>query len=194
MFFVVAACLVPGSDLTIAGVGLNPTRTGLLDVLGQMGADIETEVELESGGEPVGTIRVRYSGLRGVTVDPGAVPAVLDEVPILAIAASQADGETVIGGAAELRVKESDRIAAMVEGLRALGADAEELPDGLVVRGPAGLVGGDVDARGDHRVAMSFAVAGLVAEGNVRVEGWSSVETSFPDFLDVLGRAQGRLS
>jgi 3-phosphoshikimate 1-carboxyvinyltransferase len=122
------------------------------------------------------------------------VAAFLDEVPVLAIAASQAEGETVIAGASELRVKESDRIQSMVEGLRSIGADAEELVDGLVVRGPAAFAGGEVDAHGDHRIAMSFALAGLLSEANVRVEGWSSVETSFPEFLDVLGKAQGRLA
>jgi 3-phosphoshikimate 1-carboxyvinyltransferase len=193
-FFIVAATLVAGSDLTIERVGLNPSRTGLLDVLRAMGAAIETTVTSESGGEPVGIVHVTHSELHGTTVDRAKLPTMLDEVPVLAIAASQAEGETVIAGAGELRVKEADRIATMVEGLRALGADAEELPDGLVVRGSSTLTGGGVNARGDHRAAMSFAVAGLVSDGNVRVEGWSSVETSFPEFLDVLGSAQGRLA
>jgi 3-phosphoshikimate 1-carboxyvinyltransferase len=194
MFFVVAATLIEGSDLTIEGVGLNPTRTGLLDVLKAMGATIDTRVESESGGEPIGTIHVRHAPLHGLVVPTDRMATFLDEIPVLALAASQADGETVIAGASELRVKESDRITSMVEGLRAVGGEAEELPDGLVVRGPAGLVGGEVDAHGDHRIAMSFALAGLLSETNVRVEGWSSVETSFPEFLDVLGRAQGRLA
>lgn len=193
MFFVVAATLVPGSELTIERVGLNPTRTAALDVLRAMGADVEIEAEAASGGEPYGTLRVRHSQLHGVEVAGEPVGALLDEVPALAVAASQAEGETVIRDAAELRVKESDRLATMTQGLRAIGADVEELRDGLVVRGPSPLSGGRVSSHGDHRVAMSFAVAGLVAESNVVVDGWSCVDTSFPGFLDVLGRAQGRL-
>lgn len=194
MFFVVAATLIEGSDLTIEGIGLNPTRTGLIDVLVEMGADIEVTIEDEAAGEPRGSLRVRHAPLHGIETSTGAVPAFIDEVPALAIAASQAEGATVIRGAAELRVKETDRIAALAEGLRAVGGRVEETPDGLVVEGPSDLSGGTIDARGDHRIAMAFAVAGLVASANVRVEGWSSVETSFPGFLDVLGHAQGRLA
>jgi 3-phosphoshikimate 1-carboxyvinyltransferase len=194
MFFVVAATLVPGSDLTIERVGLNPTRTEALNVLIEMGADIRVEAEGSSGGEPYGSLHVVHAPLHGVEVAGRRVGALLDEVPALAIAASQAEGETVVRDAAELRVKESDRIATMTEGLRAIGGDAEELRDGLVVRGPSSLAGGRVSSHGDHRVAMSFAVAGLVAESNVLVDGWSCVDTSFPGFLDVLGRAQGRLA
>jgi 3-phosphoshikimate 1-carboxyvinyltransferase len=194
MFFTVAATLVPGSELTMERVGLNPTRTGALDLLREMGADIEIESGGASGGEPYGSIHVRHARLRAVEVSGERVATLIDEVPVLAIAASQAEGETVFRGAAELRVKESDRIASMAEGLRAIGGDVEELPDGLVVRGPTPLAGGRVVSHGDHRVAMSFAVAGLVADANVRVDGWSCVDTSFPGFLDVLGRAQGRLA
>jgi 3-phosphoshikimate 1-carboxyvinyltransferase len=135
---------------------------------------------------------VASSPLQGVEVDTRLVPSAIDEVPILAVAATQADGETVIRGASELRVKETDRLAAIARGLRVLGADAKELPDGLVVKGPVQLSGGDVDSFGDHRIAMAFAVAGLVASETVRVKGWSCVDTSFPGFLDVLARAQGR--
>lgn len=194
LFFVVAATLLEGSDLTIERVGLNPTRTAALDVLRDMGADVEVEAAGESGGEPVGSLHVRHARLHGVEIAGERVAGLLDEVPVLAIAASQAEGETVIRDAAELRVKESDRIAAVAEGLRAIGAEVEELRDGLVVSGPAVLLGGRVASHGDHRVAMSFAVAGLVADSNVLVDGWSCVDTSFPGFLDVLGRAQGRLA
>lgn len=192
MFLIVAALLVPGSDLTIRDVGLNPTRTGALDVLGAMGAELEITVEDEWEGEPVGTVRARASALRAARPDPRRVPLLIDEVPILAVAAAFAEGETAVTGAGELRVKESDRVASMVNGLRALGADVEELPDGLVVRGPAILTGGAVESRGDHRVAMAFAVAGLRAADRVRVEEWSCVDTSFPEFLEVLGAAQAR--
>jgi 3-phosphoshikimate 1-carboxyvinyltransferase len=193
-FFVVAATLLEGSDVTIERVGLNPTRTGLIEVLNAMGAAIDVEHQGDSGGEPFGTLRVRHARLRGVDVDPARVATMIDEIPVLVIAAAHADGTTTIRGAAELRVKESDRISAITKGLRAIGARVEELRDGLVVEGPAQLSGGRVDSFGDHRVAMSFAIAGLMADSKVVVDGWSSVDTSFPGFLDVLGRAQGRIA
>jgi 3-phosphoshikimate 1-carboxyvinyltransferase len=180
-----AAALVPGSDLTVAGVGLNPTRAGLLFVLGQMGASIESE-RAEGGGEPRGDVRVRHSRLHAITVGAGHVPAMVDELPLLGLLATQAEGTSEIRGAEELRVKESDRIAVLVAGLRALGAAVEELPDGFVVTGPIRLRGGDVDSAGDHRMAMVFAVAGLIADGPVRVRGMESVSDSFPGFLSVL--------
>jgi 3-phosphoshikimate 1-carboxyvinyltransferase len=192
MFLIVAALICPGSDLRITGVGLNPTRTAALDVLKEMGAALEITVDEERHGEPVGTVRAKHSELSGVAIDPVQVPALIDEIPVLAIAATQADGATAIRGAEELRVKESDRIDTMVQGLTAVGAAVEELPDGMVVAGSSTLRGGRVESRGDHRVAMAFAVAGLVASDNVRIDGWSSVETSFPEFLDTLGEAQGR--
>jgi 3-phosphoshikimate 1-carboxyvinyltransferase len=192
MFLLVAAALVPGSDLTIEGIALNPTRTAGIEVLRRMGADLTPEPGEEVTGEPVGNVRVRASSLRSTSVGPEEVPSLIDEVPALAIAAACAEGETVFTGAAELRVKESDRIAAVAEGLRTLGADAEELPDGLVVRGPAALGGGTVESFADHRIAMAFAVAGLVASAKVTIRDWSCVDTSFPGFLDVLERAQER--
>jgi 3-phosphoshikimate 1-carboxyvinyltransferase len=192
LFLIVAALICPGSDLTVTGVGLNPTRTAALDVLRQMGADLEIEMEDERHGEPVGSVRARHSELTGVSVDPAVMPALIDEVPVLTIAASQATGTTEIRGAEELRIKESDRIDTMVTGLTAVGAEVEELPDGMVIAGSSALTGGKVESRGDHRVAMAFAVAGLVASDNVRIDGWSCVETSFPEFLDVLGEAQRR--
>jgi 3-phosphoshikimate 1-carboxyvinyltransferase len=193
LYPIAAAVLVPGSELTVSNVLLNPTRTAALDVLVRMGADVTVEEKETAGGEPRGDVTARYSSLAATEIGPEEVPALIDELPLLAVVASQAEGTTVVAGAAELRVKESDRIAAMVAGLRALGADAHERPDGMVVEGPARLAGGAVDSFGDHRVAMSFAIAGLLSEEGVRVSRWSCVDTSFPGFLDVLGRAQGRV-
>jgi 3-phosphoshikimate 1-carboxyvinyltransferase len=189
-FLIVAALLCPGSEITLDGVGLNPTRSGVLEALVQMGASIKTETTGGDGGEPSGSVWVEHSGLTGVDVDVS--PSLIDEVPILCVAATQAEGRTRIRGADELRVKESDRIAAMEDGLRRLGADVEVLPDGLVITGPTPLRGGDIDSRGDHRVALAFAVAGLVSQDNVVVREWSCIDTSFPEFLDVLGRLQGK--
>jgi len=189
MFLVAAAAIVPGSDLTLTDVGLNPTRRAALDVLVQMGSDVTWTETSSSLGEPIGTIHVSCRPLRGVEVAPELVPSLIDEIPALAIVATQADGDTVFTGAGELRVKESDRISTLVTGLRALEADAEELRDGLVVRGPRALSGGEIDSHGDHRIALAFAVAGLVCPDKVRVIGWSSVETSFPEFLEILGEA-----
>ena len=186
MFFVVAALILPGSDVTIAAVGLNPTRIAALDVLGRMGAEIEIRPAGEGSGEPVGDLRIRHSELTGTEVSPGEIPALIDEVPALAIAATQASGATVIRGASELRVKESDRVSALANGLSALGAEVEELDDGLIIRGPSQLGGGEVQSHGDHRIAMAFAVAGLATPSLVRVRDWSCVETSFPGFLDAL--------
>jgi 3-phosphoshikimate 1-carboxyvinyltransferase len=189
MFLVAAAALIPGSRLTLTEVGLNPTRTAALDVLAAMGSDVSWSETSSSLGEPLGSVEVSCRPLHGVEVPPQAIPSLIDEVPALAIVATQAEGETVFTGAAELRVKESDRIAVLVEGLRSLGADAEELPDGLIVRGPTNLRGGEIDSHGDHRIALAFAVAGLLSQDKVRVIGWSSVDTSFPEFLEILGEA-----
>ena len=191
-FLLVAALLLPGSDLTLTGVGLNPTRTGGLDVLKSMGADLEWRAEDEEGGEPVGWVRARYSSLSGVTVDPAVVPTLIDDIPALVVAATQAEGETSITGASELRVKESDRIELMSVGLRSLGADIEALPDGLIVRGPSLLTSGRVGSSGDHRIAMSMAVAGMVSKGDVKIEGWSAVSTSFPEFVTLVRSLRGR--
>ncbi|MQA98947.1 MAG: 3-phosphoshikimate 1-carboxyvinyltransferase [Actinobacteria bacterium] len=191
-FLAVAALLVEGSELTIEGVGLNPTRTALFDVLREMGARLEVQVTGEESGEPVGTIRASHSQLRGTEVDPRVIPFLIDEIPVLAVAASQADGTTSIAGAEELRIKESDRLAALSDSLSSLGAAVQERPDGLVIRGGTVLRGGEVDSAGDHRIALAMAVAGLVASGPLRVLGWGCVETSFPEFLDVLGETQGK--
>lgn len=192
LFFVVGATLLQGSELTISGVGLNPTRTAALDVLARMGAQIERDNARASGGEVAGDLHVRAASLVGTDVEPHEVTGAIDEIPILAIAASQAEGTTTFRGISELRTKESDRVDAMVSGLRATGGTASADGDSLVVEGPARLEGGRVDSRGDHRIAMAFAVAGMLSAAPVRVTRWSCVDTSFPGFLDVLGRAQGR--
>jgi 3-phosphoshikimate 1-carboxyvinyltransferase len=189
-FLIVAALLCPGSEIELTGVGLNPTRTGLLETLVDMGGSITWEATAGDHIEPAGSVRVEHSRLTGVDVHVS--PSLLDEVPILCVAATQAEGRTRVRGGSELRVKESDRITAMTDGLTKLGANVEPLPDGLVVTGPTPLQGGDVDPRGDHRIALAFAIAGLISQDNVVVHGWSCVDTSFPEFLDVLGRLQGK--
>ncbi len=191
VFLLAAATVVPGSHLILARVGLNPTRIASLDALARMGARLEWEVAEEWCGEPSGSVRASHSQLTGTVIEGQEIPKLIDEIPMLAVLASQADGVTIVRDAAELRVKESDRIEAVVEGLLALGADAEALPDGLVIRGPTPLRGGVVDSRGDHRIALAFAVAGLIAKGGVEIEEWDCVDTSFPEFLDLLHRAQG---
>ncbi len=181
-FFLVAASLIPGSDLLIEQVGINPRRTGLLEALRLMGADIRLENRSEHGGEPVADLRVRHARLRGAAIPEHLVPDMIDEFPALFIAAACAEGVTTVSGAAELRVKESDRIRSMAEGLLALGARIEERPDGAIIEGGA-LHGGTVHARGDHRIAMSFAIAGQLGEGEVRIEDCANVATSFPGFV-----------
>ncbi|MDQ3752318.1 MAG: 3-phosphoshikimate 1-carboxyvinyltransferase [Actinomycetota bacterium] len=191
-FILAGALVVPGSDVVVSDVGVNPTRAGILRVLSAMGADLEVEHVGEWGGEPVGTVRARASVLRGVTVDEAEVPALIDELPVLAVVATKATGRTLIRGAGELRVKESDRIATMAAGLSAMGAEVEALPDGLVIDGPTTLRPAAVDSAGDHRVAMSLAVAGMTAVGRVTIRGWDCVDTSFPGFLPTFGALQSR--
>ncbi|MCS7235069.1 MAG: 3-phosphoshikimate 1-carboxyvinyltransferase [Armatimonadetes bacterium] len=180
-FFLVAAAAQPGAELVAEHVGLNPTRTGLLGVLREMGADIRVEEVREVAGEPVGNLVVRGSQLRGTRVGGGLIPRLIDEIPALAVAAAVAEGETVVQDAAELRVKESDRVRTVVDGLRAVGVEAEELADGFVVRG-GHIRGGVVDPQGDHRIAMAFAVAGLLSRGGVRVLDVACAAVSFPEF------------
>jgi 3-phosphoshikimate 1-carboxyvinyltransferase len=183
-FFMVAASIVPGSELRLPAVGLNPRRTGLLQALRLMGADIAVEHERSAGGEPVGDLVVHYAPLHGVELPEALVPDMIDEFPALFVAAAVAHGTTVIRGAAELRVKESDRLAAMATGLRALGAAIEETPDGAIIHGGS-LGSGSVETQLDHRIAMSFAIAGLVAGGPVRISDCTHVATSFPGFLEL---------
>lgn len=185
-FFVVAATIVKNSELKIAGVGVNSTRTGLFDLLSRMGADIRYENHREFGREPVADLVVRSRPLKGIRVEPADVPKTIDEFPILCVAAAVAEGETVVRGAEELRVKESDRIRTMALELKKMGADLEELPDGLIVRGGRRLVGGRCTSHGDHRIGMALAVAGLAAEGETTIDGAEWIETSFPGFHPLL--------
>lgn len=181
-FFIVAATLVPGSELRLRNVGLNPRRTGLLHVLRAMGADIAEDHAHSAGGEPVADLIVRYAPLNGIAVPARHVTDMIDEFPILFVAAALAEGTTTVHDAAELRIKESDRIAVMAAGLRALGVRIEETPDGAVIEGGK-LRGGGVDSQGDHRCAMAFAVAGAVARDAVTIRDCANVATSFPGFI-----------
>jgi 3-phosphoshikimate 1-carboxyvinyltransferase len=183
-FFLVGASIAPGSDLRIEGVGMNPTRVGCVEILRAMGARIDIENERNAGGEPVADLRVRAAELEGVDIPASLVPLAIDEFPVLFVAAACARGETVLGGARELRVKESDRIAAMAEGLQALGVAAEPLDDGMRIRGGP-MSGARVASRGDHRIAMALAMAGLRADGPVIVDDCANVATSFPGFADL---------
>jgi 3-phosphoshikimate 1-carboxyvinyltransferase len=188
-FFMVAASIVPGSDLFIKNVGVNPTRTGIIDVLTLMGADISLENRREQAGEPVADIRVRYRKLHGVQIGGEMIPRAIDEIPVLAVAASYADGKTIIKNAAELRVKESDRIATIAAELLKMGAAVTELPDGMEIIGRDSLNGAICDSHGDHRIAMSVAVAGLAARGDTVVRDMGWIETSFPGFERLLRQA-----
>ena len=188
-FFIVAASIVPGSELLLRRVGMNPRRTGLLHVLRAMGADIVEEHPDEQGGEPVADLRVRHAPLHGIEVPVEHVPDMIDEFPALFVAAACAQGATVVRGAAELRVKESDRIATMATGLRALGIRVDETADGATIHGGT-LGGGAIEAHGDHRIAMAFAVAAQCAQGEVRIGDVANVATSFPGF-DALARGAG---
>jgi 3-phosphoshikimate 1-carboxyvinyltransferase len=183
-FFLVGASTVPGSEVRIKAIGINPTRTGVIHILRRMGAEIELSGEHEQGGEPVADVDVRARALRGIDIPRELVPLAIDEFPAIFIAAACAEGETRLRGARELRVKESDRIQVMAEGLNALGVEASPTEDGIVIRGGE-LVGGCVDAHGDHRVAMAFAVAGLRASAPVEIRNCANVETSFPGFADL---------
>jgi 3-phosphoshikimate 1-carboxyvinyltransferase len=185
-YLLVAATLVPGSRVTIRGVGANPTRTGLLDVLVRMGAQVQVLHAHDSGGEPVADLAIRAASLRGTTVSGDTVVRMIDEFPVLAVAATQAEGTTTVRDAAELRVKETDRIATVVAELTKMGARIEPRADGFVVHGPTPLHGAVVDSHGDHRLGMALVVAALVAEGESTVEGTDCIADSFPGFWDVL--------
>ncbi len=181
-FHIVGALIVPGSSVVIEGTGLNPTRVGLLGILNRMGAAIEVEELTPVGGEPRGVIRARYGPLEGTRVAPGEVPLAIDELPLVGLVGCFAEGETIVRGAEELRHKESDRIAAVVDGLRGLGADIEALDDGFVVRGTGGLRGGTLDSHGDHRLAMIGALAGLASNEGVEVLRMDAAAVSYPGF------------
>ena len=184
-FFIVAATITHGSSVCLRQVGINPTRLGIINLLKMMGADIEIVNRQEKYGEPVGDIFVRYARLTGIKIPQEQVPLAIDEFPILLIAAAAAQGQTVLRGAQELRVKESDRIIAMVEGLKKLGIKAEPLPDGLVVQGGV-FQSGVISSYHDHRVAMAFAIAGTIAKDPVRIRDCENVKTSFPNFVELV--------
>ena len=181
-FFMVAAAIVPGSELTIKHVGINATRIGVVNILKLMGADITLTNEREVGGEPVADITVRYAPLKGITIPVDQVPLAIDELPVLFIAAACAEGETVLRGAEELRVKESDRIQVMADGLTAVGITTQVLDDGLIVTPSAIKGGAAIECHSDHRIAMSFAVASLVSENPIEIRDCANVATSFPTF------------
>ena len=180
-FFIVAASIVPGSDLQLTAVGMNPRRTGLLQALRLMGANIVEENPREQGGEIVADLRVRFASLRGAEIPPALVPDMIDEFPALFVAAAVAEGSTRVTGASELRVKESDRLAVMTQALVALGASIQETPDGAIIQGGS-LRGGQAYSHGDHRIAMSLAVAAQRASDEVRIMDCANVATSFPGF------------
>lgn len=193
-FLLAAAACAPGSHVTVPGVGVNPTRRGLLDALIEMGADVTLSNWTESGGEPTGDLHVRPAPLRGITLGGAAIPTLIDELPVFAVIATQAEGLTVVRDAAELRVKETDRIATTVEELRKLGAAIEATHDGFMIEGPTRLQGARVDSHGDHRLAMALAVAGLLADGATAIDDAACASDSFPGFADVLARLGARLS
>ena len=190
-FFMVAAAMVPGSDLLLRNVGLNATRDGIIQVLRAMGADLSITGRRQQGGEEVGDVRVRYAGrLKGITIPVERVPSLIDELPVILALAAVADGTTVLRGAAELRVKESDRLTVMARGLETLGVALEEYEDGVDIQGGE-IVGGQVDGAGDHRCAMSFAVLGQVASSDLLVTGAENIDTSYPCFVQDLSRVGG---
>jgi len=191
-FFIVAASILPGSELLIKNVGVNPTRTGLLEVLKRMNADIKIENQKEFNQEPVADIVVRYSELKATEVRKEEIPRLIDEIPILTVAATQANGISRITGAEELRVKESDRLKTIASELKKMGARIEELKDGLVITGPTRLSGTDVNSYQDHRIAMALAIAGLVAEGETKISEPDCVNISFPEFFSIIKKVVNR--
>lgn len=193
-FFLVAASIIPRSELRLQQVGLNPRRTGLLHALRLMGADITEENPAEQGGEPVADLLVRHAPLKGARIPEALVPDMIDEFPALFVAAAAAEGQTVVTGAAELRVKESDRLAAMATGLRTLGVQVDETEDGATIHGGAVLGSGTIESHGDHRIAMAFAIAGQLTDGEVRINDVANVATSFPGFDSLAGGAGFGLS
>jgi 3-phosphoshikimate 1-carboxyvinyltransferase len=187
-FFIVGASIAPDSDITLEHVGINPTRTGVIDILRLMGADIELLNPSEVGGEPVADIRVRSTRLQGINVPQELVPLAIDEFPVIFVAAACAEGRTVVTGAEELRVKESDRIQVMADGLQALGVNAVATDDGMIIEGGS-ISGGDVHSHDDHRIAMAFSMAALRATGTVNIDDCDNVNTSFPDFAGLASSA-----
>ncbi|PHS69693.1 MAG: 3-phosphoshikimate 1-carboxyvinyltransferase [Methylophaga sp.] len=187
-FFMVGAAIAEDSDIILTHVGINPTRIGVINILRLMGADITLSNEGLTGGEPVADIRVKYAPLKGINIPEDQVPLAIDEFPALFIAAACAEGQTVLTGAEELRVKESDRIQAMADGLQILGVDAQSTEDGIIING--GVIGsGEVESHDDHRIAMAFAIAGLQAGGTIQINDCANVATSFPNFVDLANNA-----
>jgi 3-phosphoshikimate 1-carboxyvinyltransferase len=187
-FFLVGASIAPGSDLLLKHVGINPTRTGVIDILKLMGANIEVLNERVVGGEPVADLHVTHGQLKGIDIPEELVPLAIDEFPVLFVAAACAEGQTRLTGAEELRVKESDRIQVMADGLKILGVDAEPTPDGMVIQGGKPIGGGTVESHGDHRIAMAFSIAGLKANAPITILDCLNVNTSFPEFKDLVKR------
>jgi 3-phosphoshikimate 1-carboxyvinyltransferase len=187
-FLLTAGLLVPDSSVQVTNLCLNPGRTGLFEVLRSMGGDLRVDSASESNGEPTGTIVVEPTSLQGSTIQGSLVVRMIDEFPIFAVAATQASGTTTVRDAGELRLKESDRIESLAEELNKMGANIETMPDGFALNGPSKLTGAVVNGRGDHRLAMSLAVAGLIAEGETVIEGWESINDSFPEFPHILKR------
>jgi 3-phosphoshikimate 1-carboxyvinyltransferase len=183
-FFLVAGCLAGAEGFVVENVGVNPTRTGILDILKLMGAELVVHPRPAQGGEPVADIELKRSALRGIAVPKQFVPLAIDELPVLFIAAAAAEGETVFSGAAELRVKESDRLAVMAEGLARVGVPHELAPDGIRIEGGRRLSGAEIDSHGDHRIAMAFTVASLLADGELVIRDVENVGTSFPGFVE----------
>lgn len=191
-FFIVAALITPGSELLIRNVGVNPTRTGVIDILKEMGGDIELLDQRQLSGEPVADILVRTSRLKGIKISGSVVPRAIDEFPAVCVAAACAEGVTSIRDARELRVKETDRITAMAGNLRTLGVTVSETEDGMDITGVERLAGGDVESFGDHRIAMSLSVAALVASGGITIRDIDCVATSFPNFFQLLEKVAGK--
>lgn len=185
-FFLAAALMVPGSSITVEHVGLNPTRTGILDVFQAMGAEVKVDHQLESSGEPIGSVTISCEGLKGVEIGGDLIPRLIDEIPIIAVVATQAMGKTIIRDAAELKVKETNRISTTANELRRLGAHVEETDDGMIIEGPTPLHGATCQSHGDHRIGMAMAIAGLATDEPVIVDGADAIKVSFPRFYELL--------
>jgi 3-phosphoshikimate 1-carboxyvinyltransferase len=192
-FVFAAAALAPNSEVTVMNVGVNATRTGMLDALVAMGGDVCVADVREANGEPIADITMKSGELRGITIDGDLVVRMIDEFPVFAVVASQAHGETIVREAEELRVKESDRIGSLATELRKLGIQIEERPDGFVIAGPARLRGAIVDSHGDHRLAMSLAVAGLIAEGETTITHAEAYQESFPNFVELMHTLRAKI-